>query len=136
VRFSHLPHVVETQQLCQALAVDQAVALRRSLNLPISTIWPFHGMLHYAGAHHIEIDVDQSTSKVAVALDGGREVAVFPEGTFAAFPAVVLLRGAAGYQLHAPRDLAFAPVEDQKVNMIGCNNIIQNAKAVSSAGTV
>ena len=60
--------------------------------------------------------------------DGRSVIAIFPECTLLAFPLVVFLRRSAGDQLHAPRDNILTGILHQKVDVIGCHNVIEHAK--------
>jgi hypothetical protein len=65
---------------------------------------------------------------VLVRFDGRGMVAVLPERPVAPFALVVLLRGAAGDELHALSNHVLARVFDQKMNVIRGDHIIEHAK--------
>jgi hypothetical protein len=54
------------------------VSLWRSLNLTVTAVRPFSWMVHYPGANHVQVDVDQTAIQMLVGLDGGSMIAVFP----------------------------------------------------------
>jgi hypothetical protein len=70
-------------------------------------------MLDHAGAHHIQVDIDEAAMQMLVALDRRGVVAILPECTLAFLAPVVLLTRAPGNELHALRDSPFAGVLHQ-----------------------
>ena len=69
-----------------------------------------------------------------VGFDGGRVVTVFPEGTFAHFSLVVVLRSASGNQLHALRNDVGGAVFHQKVNVIAGYGAVEHAEPKALPG--
>ena len=90
-------------------------------------------MGHRAGAHHVQINVGDTAVQVRVCLNGGCVIAVFPERALSGFSAVVLLCTLSCHQLHAARSRVTASVQDQQVNVIGGDDVVEDAKAEALA---
>jgi len=63
---------------------------------------------------------------VLIDLDGGGVVAVLPERALLPFALVVFLGSATGNQLHALGNDVRACVFNQKMNVIGCDHVIEH----------
>jgi hypothetical protein len=61
-------------------------------------------MAHYAGANHVQVDIDQTAMQMLVGLDGGGMIAVFPKCAMPVLALIELLRGSARDELHTRRD--------------------------------
>jgi hypothetical protein len=61
-------------------------------------------MVHYAGANHVQVDIDQTAMQMLVGLDGGGMIAVFPKCAMPVLALIELLRGSARDELHTRRD--------------------------------
>src|SRR6266850_6027749 len=90
-------------------------------------------MAHNSGTHHVQVNVDETAMEMDVGFDGGGVITVLPEGAQAPLPAVVLLRGLTGDQLHAACDGAFFGVLYQQVNVVGGDHVIEYAQPKSLA---
>jgi hypothetical protein len=64
-----------------------------------------------------------------VGFDSCSVIAIFPERSPARLALIVFLRGTSSDQLHALRDNVGRRVFYQKVNMVGCHNVIEHTKA-------
>jgi hypothetical protein len=85
-------------------------------------------MRNHSGANHVQIDVNKTTLKVLVNLDGRRMIAVFPECAVASFPLIVFLATAASDQLHAISDNVWTGISNQKVNVVAGHYVIKYGK--------
>ena len=61
-------------------------------------------MAHYAGANHVQVDIDQTAMQMLVGLDGGGMIAVFPKCAMPVLALIELLHGSARDELHTRRD--------------------------------
>ena len=61
-------------------------------------------MAHYAGANHVQVDIDQTAMPMLVGLDCGGMIAVFPKCAMPVLALIDLLRGSARDELHTRRD--------------------------------
>jgi hypothetical protein len=84
------------------------------LNLLVATRPPLGRMLHHARAHHVEVDVNQTTGQMDAAVDRGGVVAIFPKHAPAALAGIELLARAPGDELQAANDLVTALVTDEQ----------------------
>ena len=75
-------------------------------------------MRNHSGANHVQLDINKTTLKVLVSLDGRGMIAVFPECAVASFALIVFLATAASDQLHAIADNLWTGVSNQKVNVV------------------
>jgi hypothetical protein len=69
--------------------------------------------------------------KVLAGFNGCGMVAVRPKGTQPYFLCVVLPRGAPCDQLNVLRDLILAFIENEKMHVIGCAQVIQYANSIA-----
>ena len=72
--------------------------------------------------------------QVLVDLDGRGVITIFPECTPLTFALVVLLRSAPRDELHALRNNIRTCVFDQKMNMVGCHQVIEHRKTKTFLG--
>jgi hypothetical protein len=86
------------------------------------------GMPNHSRANHVQIDINKTTLKVLVSLDGRRMIAVFPECAVASFALIVFLATAASDQLHAIGDNLWTGVSNQKVNVVAGHYVIKYGK--------
>jgi hypothetical protein len=89
---------------------------------------PITGMRNHSSANHVQIDINKTTLKVLVSLDGRRMIAVFPECAVASFALIVFLATAASDQLHAIGDNLWTGVSNQKVNVVAGHYVIKYGK--------
>lgn len=101
VRSLKIHHLSEATQCAQALQFDQGVALRGILNLPVAAVRPLRWVLHHAGSHHVQINMDRTAMQMLVGLDRRGVITVFPECAVASSAMVVFLRGARRNELNA-----------------------------------
>jgi len=86
-------------------------------------------MPHYAGAHHIQIDVYEASMQVLVGLDRRCVVAIFPEGAVTILALIVCSGRAAGDELHAPSNLVVTALAHEKMDVVGGDDVIEHAQA-------
>src|SRR5258708_269973 len=72
--------------------------------------------------------------QVLVGLNGGGMIAILPECSLLTLSLVVLLGSATGDELHALGDDVCSSVFDQKMNVIGCHNVIEHTKSKALLG--
>src|SRR5581483_10550749 len=128
MRPSKVPRICKAAQLAQALQVDDRVALRRLLDLVKYALLPLRRMIHYAGAGHVQIDVHHTAMQMLVCFNGCGVVAILPERAFPPFAPVVFLPSTPGDKLHALGNDLSPGVFDQRMYVIGCDNVIQDAQ--------
>lgn len=58
----------KTEQGAQPLAINVTVSLPRLLDLVVSTTFPFSGVIHDTGSHHVQVDIVQAASQVCAPL--------------------------------------------------------------------
>jgi hypothetical protein len=88
-------------------------------------------MTYCSGSNHIHVDIDQALDEVMVCAYGSSEIAVLPKCAFARFAAVVLLGKSAGYKLHTSRYHPVLAVFYQQVDVIGCDDVVEDRKVVA-----
>ena len=116
VCFLKAPHLRKPAYSAQDHQIDHRIALARLLDLAIAAVSPLGGVPSYAGAHHVQVDVDQTVLQVLVGFDRRCTIAVLPEGARAPFAPVVLLCGRPCDQLHALGNDVLAGILYQQVN--------------------
>ena len=67
--------------------------------------------------------------QMLVSLNSGSVVAIFPVCALPTLALVVFLRRATRDELHALSDDVCSSVFDQKMNVIGCHNVIEHTKS-------
>ena len=72
--------------------------------------------------------------QVLVDLDGGGVIAIFPKRALHSPSLVVLLGGAPGDELHTLGNHVWPRVFDQKMYMVGCNYVIEDAQTKAFLG--
>ncbi len=87
-------------------------------------------MAYGARTNHVQIDVNKTTLKVLVSLDGRGIIAVFPECTGASFALIVFLTTAARNQLRAIGDKLWTGDSNQKVNVVAGHYAIKYVPGV------
>ena len=89
---------------------------------------PNFGERNHSSTNHVQIDVNETTLKVLVRLDGRGMIAVFPECAAASFPLIVFLAIAASDQLHVMGDNLWTGVSNQKVHVVAGHYVIKYGK--------
>jgi len=80
----------DLQNLSQSLQIDYRIASPSSLDFMVTPMSPFFWVSDRARAHHVEVDISETSLEVSASLDGRRMVAIFPKGALACLPGVVL----------------------------------------------
>jgi hypothetical protein len=93
-------------------------------------------VVHHAGTHHVEVDVDETAPEVLAALHRRRVVAILPKGPVAMLAIVVRLCGPTGQQLQAAGDLTAPLVAHQQMHVIGGDDVVEHAEPVALARRV
>jgi len=88
-------------------------------------------MIHRSCPNHIHVYVHQAFCKVMICAYGGSEIAIFPKSALAIFPTVKLLGKSTGYQLHTSRNGPGLVLFDQKMNVIGCDDVVEDRQVVT-----
>ena len=88
-------------------------------------------MVYGCGPDHIHVDIDQALDEVMICEYGSSEIAVLPKCTLARFAAVVLLGKSSGDKLHTSRYRPGLAVFYQQVDMIGCDDVVEDRKVVA-----
>jgi hypothetical protein len=82
-------------------------------------------MGYYAGANHVEIDIDKAADQVFISLNSISVIAVFPEGSIPSLALIEFLGGSPGDQLKALWDDIRPAIDHQQMDMIGSDNIVE-----------
>lgn len=88
-------------------------------------------MVYGSGPNHIHVDIDQALGEVVICAYGSSEIAVLPKCAPARFAAVVLLGKSTGYKLHTSRYRPGLAVFYQQMDVIGCDDVVEDRKAVA-----
>ena len=109
---------LHAQGLCERAAINEAVALRRHLDLVIAPSPPLGRVPHHASPDHVEVDVDQAARQVFACFDRRGVVPIFPERPVATLSVVITLGGAPSDQLHAAGDRPVPLVAHQQMDVL------------------
>ena len=91
-------------------------------------------MGHHTSADHVEINIDKASDQVFISLYSSSVIAVLPERALSLFALIEFLGSSAGDQLKAAWDDLRTIIDDQKVDMIGGDNIVEYSQTKTFPG--
>jgi hypothetical protein len=116
------------------MAVDQTISFWGALYFVITGSIPFGRVTNLADSDHIQIDIYDTLMEMGIRFNSSGVIAVFPERSLPVLSLIELLGGSTGDQLHALRDNIPAAIKNQKVDMVGSYNIIEDLEAIAFPG--
>ncbi len=97
----------------------------------VAAVPPLRRMGDNPRPDHVHVDIDQTAQKMLAALNRRCVVTILPICARAPFSPVKLLRRPARNQLNASRNAIEFIIHNQQVNMVRCNHVIENRKAIA-----
>ena len=76
-------------------------------------------MIHYAGTHHVQINISNTTKKMIFSFHSRCVIAILPECPLAILPLIVFLAGSPCHKLYRfGDDISLAIIHNKQVNMV------------------